>query len=411
MRLFLIASLFLLSLSAFSATTIKVEKNGPVPSVKQAILLASDGDTILVSEGTYKEGAIVINKSIVLKGVNYPVLDGESKYEIISILASDVTVDGFKIINSGTSGTEDFAAVKFSQVRNIVIRNNILDNNFFGIYAEASTNSRIEKNIITSDAESESNSGNGIHCWKSDSLLILDNTIKKHRDGIYFEFVSNSVIVRNISIGNIRYGLHFMFSNDDVYIQNYFKENGSGVAVMYSKRVNMIYNFFTQNWGDAAYGLLLKEISDSNIQSNYFYTNTTAVVLEGSSRIYFSHNDFSDNGWGLRIQASCMDVEVIKNNFIANTFDVATNGSLVLNKFSQNYWDKYEGYDLNKDSYGDVPFRPLSLFSVIVENNPTATILYRSFIVSLLEKSEKIIPTLTPEAFIDDQPVLKPYKI
>lgn len=411
MRLFLIASLFLLSLSAFSATIIKVEKNGPVPSVKQAILLASDGDTILVSEGTYKEGAIVINKSIVLKGVNYPVLDGESKYEIISILASDVTVDGFKIINSGTSGTEDFAAVKFSQVRNIVIRNNILDNNFFGIYAEASTNSRIEKNIITSDAESESNSGNGIHCWKSDSLLILDNTIKKHRDGIYFEFVSNSVIVRNISIGNIRYGLHFMFSNDDVYIQNYFKENGSGVAVMYSKRVNMIYNFFTQNWGDAAYGLLLKEISDSNIQSNYFYTNTTAVVLEGSSRIYFSHNDFSDNGWGLRIQASCMDVEVIKNNFIANTFDVATNGSLVLNKFSQNYWHKYEGYDLNKDSYGDVPFRPLSLFSVIVENNPTATILYRSFIVSLLEKSEKIIPTLTPEAFIDDQPVLKPYKI
>lgn len=411
MRLLLITSVVLLSFNAFSATTIKVEKNGAVTSIKQALLLAADYDTILVSEGVYKEGEIIIDKSIVLKGINHPVIDGENKYEIISIIASNVTIEGFKIINSGTSSTQDFAAVKFSQVSHITIRNNILENNFFGIYAEASNNSRIEKNIITSNAVSESNSGNGIHCWKSDSLLILDNTIKKHRDGIYFEFVSNSVIVRNISVQNIRYGLHFMFSNDDVYIQNYFRENGSGVAVMFSKRVNMIYNYFTQNWGDAAYGLLLKEISDSNIQSNYFNENTTAAVLEGSSRIYFKYNNFTSNGWGLRIQASCMDVEVLNNNFISNTFDVATNGSLVLNTFSHNYWDKYEGYDLNKDGFGDVPFRPLSLFSMVVENNPTATILYRSFIVSLLERSEKIIPTLTPEAFIDNQPVLKPYKI
>ena len=77
-----------------------------------------------------------------------------------------------------------------------------------------------------------------------------------------------------------------------------------------------------------------------------------------------------------------------------------------MNVFENNYWDKYEGYDLNKDNTGDVPYRPLSLFSVIVETNPPAMLLYRSFIISLLDRSEKIIPTLTPENFIDNTPLM-----
>jgi nitrous oxidase accessory protein len=89
---------------------------------------------------------------------------------------------------------------------------------------------------------------------------------------------------------------------------------------------------------------------------------------------------------------------------MSNTFDVSTNGSLVLNKFEQNYWDEYEGYDIDKNNIGDVPYRPLSLFSMLVEKNPPTMLLYRSFIVSLLDRSEKIIPTLTPDNFIDEIP-------
>ncbi len=110
----------------------------------------------------------------------------------------------------------------------------------------------------------------------------------------------------------------------------------------------------------------------------------------------------------MRMQANCMDNKIERNNFLGNTFDVSTNGSLTLNYFSQNYWDKYEGYDLNKDKLGDVPYRPLSLYSVIIEKNPPAMLLYRSFMISLLDKSEKIIPSLTPENFVDLQPLMKP---
>ena len=50
-----------------------------------------------------------------------------------------------------------------------------------------------------------------------------------------------------------------MFSNDDSYISNLFKNNGAGVAVMFSKSLKMFNNTFEENWGDSAYGLLLKE--------------------------------------------------------------------------------------------------------------------------------------------------------
>ena len=101
-----------------------------------------------------------------------------------------------------------------------------------------------------------------------------------------------------------------------------------------------------------------------------------------------------------------MDMNLYNNNFIANTFDIATNGSLVLNKFDYNYWDKYDGYDLNKDKIGDIPYRPVSMYSMIIESNPAALMLFRSLIVSLLDKSEKILPGVTPEQLKDERPLM-----
>jgi nitrous oxidase accessory protein len=38
-------------------------------------------------------------------------------------------------------------------------------------------------------------------------------------------------------------------------------------------------------------------------------------------------------------------------------------------------------------------------------------ILLRSFMVSLLDKAEKAIPSLTPENLTDDKPMIKPNKL
>lgn len=394
-----------------TAKTLHVGKQYGNTTIQQAVDIANNGDTVLVDAGHYHEKNLVIQKSIVLLGINRPILDGDKKYEIISIKADNVTVDGFKLIRSGIGTLDDPAGIKIYNKRNVTISNNDLFDTFFGIYSQVGRNCIIKNNTLQAFGIAEQEIGNGIHCWKSDSLQIIGNNIKGHRDGIYFEFVTNSHITKNISTNNIRYGLHFMFSNNDVYTSNVFKNNGAGVAVMFTKGVKMYNNIFEENWGDAAYGLLLKEISDSHIEGNKFIKNTSGIFMEGASRIKINNNLFKNNGWALKVQASCMDNTITKNNFIGNTFDVGTNGSLVLNSYNGNYWDKYEGYDLNKDGIGDIPYRPVSLFSMILEKMPPAMALFRSFMVTILDKTEKIIPSITPENLKDDTPLMKPLKL
>ncbi len=389
------------------AATFIVGTNKTFTSIKIALQHCNNGDTILVEKGLYKEQEIIVDKSIVLKGFQQPVLDGEHQYQIILIKANNVVIDGFRLQHSGHSDMNDIAAIKIYNVRNVIISNNIIDDAFWGILTQYGVNCTIINNRLHANA-AEVNSGNGIHCWKCDSMRIANNYITGHRDGIYFEFVTNSMVQKNISENNIRYGLHFMFSHNDEYISNTFKKNGAGVAVMFTHGVKMIDNSFIENWGGGAYGILLKEISDSYIYHNHFIRNTVGIHMEGATRIRVEKNVFNGNGWAMRVQSSCSGSTITDNNFLNNTFDITTNGSLVLTTFQHNYWDKYEGYDLNKDRVGDVPYRPVSLFSMIAEQNPSAMMLFRSFMVTLFDKTERILPGIIPENLKDNSPMMKP---
>ncbi len=393
------------------ANTIVVGKDKAITTLQLAIKTAKPGDTILLHKGTYKEHSLIIDKPLYLIGVDNPVLDGEDKYEILTITGRDVVIKDIHFVNAGYSSMNDFAAVKIIDATNVLVEQNKFDNTSFAIHISNSLHSTIRNNVIKGTNRSEHSSGNGIHLWKCQHMTIEGNKIINHRDGIYFEFVTESVVKNNVTERNVRYGLHFMFSHNDTYLGNTFRNNGAGVAVMYSKAVTMERNTFDRNWGASAYGILLKDISDSRITNNTFYRNTIAIHMEGSSRIDIGRNIFNGNGWALKVQASCDDNKFTDNNFFANTFDIATNGTRTLNRFTGNYWDKYEGYDINKDGIGDVPYHPVSMYSMIVEQNPNTLMLLRSFMVTLLDKAERAIPSLTPEHLVDTHPRIKPNKL
>lgn len=411
MRKLFFISLFLLAINYAEARTIVVGPGGQEKTLREAVRKASPGDTILVRKAVYKEGNIIVSKPLTLLGIDGPVLDGDHKHEILTISARGVVVRGFQFANAGYSSMNDYAAVKIIDASKVLVDSNVFTNTFFAIHIANTTHSTVRRNKIRGTKKSEHLSGNGIHLWKCDQMLIENNFISGHRDGIYFEFVTASTIKGNVSEQNVRYGLHFMFSHSDTYLGNTFRNNGAGVAVMYSRDVRMERNHFDKNWGASAYGILLKDISDSHIQQNKFVGNTVGIHMEGSSRIIINKNEFRSNGWAIKVQASCDDNQFNHNNFFANSFDVATNGTMTLNKFSGNYWDKYEGYDLNRDGRGDVPYHPVSMYAMIVEQNPTTLILMRSFMVSLLDRAEKAIPSLTPESLADASPMIKPNKL
>ena len=407
-RVVIFVAVFLFSVCTFARTWV-VAKNSSVKSIKSAIELAAKGDTIRIMKGIYKEGNLVIQKSIVVVGIDYPVLDGENKYEIFTIAANDVSIIGLRMINTGVGSINDISAISAIEAKRLRVLNNQFENTFFGIHLANCLGSVVEDNVLHSNAEAEHQIGNGIHAWKCDSITIRNNKVSGHRDGFYFEFVTNSLVERNFSHHNMRYGLHFMFSHNDEYRSNVFQNNGAGVAVMYTKKVKMISNRFQDNWGASSYGLLLKDIGDADIKLNHFAKNTVAVYMEGSSRCHFTQNVFSGNGWAVKMQANCDENVYSKNSFLSNTFDMATNGSLVLNTVDANYWDKYEGYDLDKDRVGDVPYHPVSLYSMVVEKMPSAVMLWRSFLVYMLDRTEKVVPSVTPENLKDIHPAMRNY--
>jgi nitrous oxidase accessory protein len=380
-------------------------------AIARAILKSKPGDTLIIHSGTYYESNLSITHPLTLIGKDWPVIDGQHKAQILSISANHTTVKGIRFINCGKSNSDDFAAIKLYSVKRVTIQDNEFDNNFFAIYLLNSDSCIIHSNDIKGYAVNEQSSGNGIHLWKCRNNIISNNTVSGHRDGIYFEFVSDSRIENNKSFSNVRYGLHFMFSDRNGYSHNRFYHNGAGVAVMYSKNIHMTGNTFDLNRGSAAYGLLLKDITDSRIFNNRFEYNSIGIYMEGSNRLIITANNFLNNGWAIRILSNCEQNEILRNNFTGNSFDVSTNGPASSNTFNNNYWDKYEGYDLNRDAIGDIPYRPVSLYAMLMERIPIALILYRSLIVTIFERIEKIAPVITPVELSDNEPRMKPWKL
>jgi nitrous oxidase accessory protein len=407
-RLFVtsIISLLIIASSIYSKDIV-VTPQGNIQQVSRALELAKKNDRILIKKGIYRESNLLVNKSIEIIGEDFPEIDGENKGQVFLIQADSVILKGLVIKNAAVSFLDDNAGVQLDSSFHCILENNKFINNFFAIYLSRSANCKIIGNIVQGEAQSQSTSGNGIHLWYCKDIDIENNQVRGHRDGIYFEFVEEGKISGNISEHNLRYGLHFMFSDRCHYENNVFRNNGSGVAVMYTKYVEMYNNKFEYNWGDASYGLLLKDITDSKISNNTFLRNTIGIYAENSNRIDVRHNRFIENGWAVKIMANCLNNLFTGNNFMGNTFDVSTNSRQNFNTFDKNYWANYKGYDLNKDGYGDVPYHPVSFFSYIVEKNPPTLILLRGLFVQVLDLAESVIPMLTPATLIDENPLIR----
>lgn len=383
---------------------------GSPTAIQDAVRRASDGDTLLLNAGVYTEDATIhVDKRLTILGLGDPVLDGSNAGQIMLVTADSVQIRGLGFRNVGRSFVEDDAAVKVDRGNDCRIEGNRFEDTFFGIYLANSGGCRVINNRLQASEQRETFSGNGIHLWYSQDVSIQNNEVRGFRDGVYFEFVENSQVADNISEGNLRYGLHFMFSDGCVYTRNRFHDNGAGVAVMYTDDVVMTENDFDRNWGTAAFGLLLKDITDSRIEGNRFRENSIALHAEGGARLTVSGNEFRDNGWAVKVLANVEDTQFSGNNFIGNSFDVATNSRNSEGDFTGNFWSEYRGYDLDRDGRGDVPHRPVRLFSLLVERNEPTLVLLRSFMVQLLDVAESLIPALTPEALLDPSPAMQPF--
>lgn len=377
-------------------------------TLSAALADAKPGSRIRVRAGTYREPLIVVRiPGVTIVGEGWPTLDGEGMHEIMQIRADDVSISGMRFANTGVAHMEDRAALRVVESATCVVADNRFEHTLYAIYLQRASDCVIRDNRIEGGGAGESNNGNGIHLWHSRGIKVLNNRIRGQRDGIYFEFSRGAVAEDNVSEGNARYGLHFMFSDSCRYARNAFVRNGAGVAVMYSRGVTMEQNEFREATGSAAYGLLLKEITDGALIGNRFIGSSTGLYLEGASRLEIRGNEFRGNGWAVRLMADALDNHFTGNRFVGNAFDVATNSRTLRSTFDGNWWDSYRGYDLDRDGRGDVPFRPVRFFALIVEKHPEALVMLRSPITLVLDAAERVFPVLTPP-LADAAPLMRP---
>ncbi|MCV9387879.1 nitrous oxide reductase family maturation protein NosD [Reichenbachiella ulvae] len=411
MKLRLIIGLcFWLLLLDSQASELTVCQGCTLNSIRSAVEAAQAGDTIRVQPGIYDCENLAITKPLILLGEQRPTLDGGGKSYVLKLLADSIRVSGFSIINSGRSYTKDYSALYVSGSKGSQITDNHISQSFFGILVEKSREIKIAENKVVGTATREDQSGNGIHLWHCKKASISRNEVLGMRDGVYLEFVDSSSVADNYTHHNVRYGLHFMFSNHDEYSLNTFESNGAGVAVMFSKWIVMRENHFIENWGTASYGLLLKEIYDGEVIGNRFEENTLGIFIDGSSRINYRLNTFIQNGWAIKVSGGCYANHFSSNNFLGNSFDISYNSKMNDNTFNGNFWSEYSGYDLDQNGQGDVPYRPVKLFSYVVNKTPETIVLLRSLFVDLINFSEKVSPAFTPDDLVDHSPSMNKHK-
>ena len=365
-------------------------------SLKKAVKLASSDDTIIIYAGVYPSPNVLIDKPLTLKGNGYPVLNGMGKKHILEVRANRVKIDGLILKNSGISDIEEFAGIYIENSTDCSIQNNRLIDVTYGIYLARVDRCQIKNNQIEGKGHGEVLGGNGIHLWYSHYVETKDNHVSYHRDGLYFEFSYNLNISKNHSKNNMRYGMHFMFSHDSIFEKNEFWGNLTGVAIMYSDRIQMNYNQFHESPKTSSLGLLLKEINDSTFMGNSIQQHAEGITMDSAAKNTFIRNKFIRNGLAIKIYGSCEQNTFSENDFIDNFFDVSTNTKENRNTFLGNFWNKYTGYDLNRDGYGDIIYRPVQVFSYWVTKYPEIVILFGAPMTKFIEVVEKALPYYKP---------------
>jgi parallel beta-helix repeat protein len=230
--------------------------------IQDAIDNASDGDTIFVYSGFYKEN-IIVNKSIILQGEdrNYTIIDGNKTGKTVNVIVNNVKIfdftlqnSGHKALDAGINAISNFSSFSgnilvnnggsgiFSRGENNIISKNNFQNNSNGIKFPSSKNNTITKNIIM-------NNVNGIESSTSNHNEIKGNNITNNHYGIIFHSWYNIPGSENNSIN-----------------YNNIIENDIGIYLSQAKYTSINKNNFYRNEKSASFW----QSTTNNWDNNYW---------------------------------------------------------------------------------------------------------------------------------------------
>ncbi|MCP4422747.1 MAG: nitrous oxide reductase family maturation protein NosD [Chloroflexi bacterium] len=413
--MFVVSSLFL-----FGKGQVLAQADGATITAEElatAVSNANPGDTIRVSGGTYV-GSLDIDKPLTLIGIEWPVIDGQNEGTVVHIQASNITIRGFVIQNSGHVLDQENSGIAV-EGKNALLEGNRFENTLFGIYLREAHGTIIRDNQITSKDLEVPRRGDPIRVWFSNDVLIENNIVTRGRDVVLW--YSERLIIRNNDVSNGRYGLHFMYCDDALITQNRLLDNSVGAFMMYSRRVNLIENTISGNRGPSGYAIGLKDMDDAVVIDNLFLDNRIGVHLDTSPREVdsigqYSGNVFAYNDIGVEMLPSVRHNEFSGNSFIDNEEQVSIAGGGGLFQANSwtvagigNYWSDYAGFDADADGHGDIEYKSDRLFENLMEQEPTLRLFLYSPSTNAIDFAAKAFPAVRPQPkLVDERPFMTP---
>ncbi|MCW8910285.1 MAG: nitrous oxide reductase family maturation protein NosD [Gammaproteobacteria bacterium] len=374
-------------------------------SLQQLIDAAKAGDIITLDEGVYK-GRLVIEKAITLDGQNKAIIDAEGKGSVIYLDTDGAVIKNLQLVNSGESHNDIDSGVQVRGNFN-VIKDNVIEDCLFGIDLQQSENNIVRRNEISSKPVDLGLRGDAIRLWYSFGNKITYNYIHDSRDTVVW-YSKNNLIAHNRSTRG-RYALHFMYAQYNKIEENKYWNNSVGIFLMYSDGVEIRNNEVTHANGATGVGIGMKESSEIIVKGNKLLYNAVGFYMDVSPFQPDTINQVEENlvafnNIGVRFLNDWPGNHFINNRFKSNINQVSVSDGDTANrnKWDGNYWDDYQGFDLNKDGIGDTPYEYYSYADRIWMDVPGAEFFKGSPVLEVLDFLERLAPFSPPELVMRD---------
>lgn len=359
----------------FSMTTFaSSSSNKPMISLQEIIDQSSPGASIILDSGTY-QGPVIINKKLSIRGNESVTLLNNTQESAIAIHSNGVTLQGINIQHN-TDGESTAIEVTADEV---TLENLRIHTRGYGIMLRDANKGIIQNNDIKwfiPKGAGAGKRGNGIDLYNSHDNQIEYNEISYLRDGIYLENSRNTVVNEN-KLFHLRYGIHCMYVDGSHITDNEGEYNITGAMVMGVTNVVVSDNsFLKQSENVHAQGILLYDVHKSSIERNVVEGNRVGIYMERSSKNQLRDNAVLRNFIGIQLMGAEGN-QFHSNAFIANVIEAEAIDSKD-NEMKGNYWDSFQGLDLNQDGTSDIPYVINPFYQNLISRNSAYQLFFQS---------------------------------
>jgi nitrous oxidase accessory protein len=374
------------------------------PSLQALVDATPVGGVLHLSPGIYA-GPVTLSRPIVLEGSGKATIDGGGKRTVLWVNTGNAVVRGLVLRNTGDSHDQMDAGIAVQGDGNR-IESNVIENALFGIVLKQSKHNLVRNNRIRSKAAELPLRGEAIRLWNSTDNRIEDNDIAAARDFTLMNSAYNRI--SGNSIQGSRYGMHFIFSPYCHVEGNRLSNNATGIIVLNSNYLRIRNNTLQHTNDVSGACIAIKKSTEILAEGNRIVHCATGILSDSpvgdANKVVFRGNLVAHNTTGIQLYGEKGGHTFENNRFEKNLVNVAMYGSgdALSNRWQGNYWDDYQGFDLNHDGIGDTPHEVYAYADRIWMETPAARFFRNSPALELLDFLERLAPFSAPDLLLRD---------